>query len=144
MCRYYEWVLVWKNHIFTPGSVALAKCLGIPEFQAHILKPGTELECMPGVFLTLEEEMGCAGVALGCCVHLLERYIFLDTPLAGERGSGDLPWSPSLGSMRKFGKRSSSCISENEFHLKSRCCFSVQALYHCTVLILVSWSLCGN
>lgn len=37
-----------KPHIFTPGSAALAKCLGMPEFWAHIPGPGAELEQVPG------------------------------------------------------------------------------------------------
>lgn len=62
------------------------------------------------------------------------------TTAGGKWGLWSLPWRPSHGAVRKFGRSSSLCISENKFHLKTKCFFSVQAVYYYTVLLLVCWS----
>lgn len=90
-----------KTHIFTLGSAALAKCLGMPEFRAHVPGPGAELEHVPGALPSLEEVMGCSGVALGCCMHLrlflTERgKLFLDTAMAGRGGLETFPGIPNV------------------------------------------------
>lgn len=49
-------VYAMKN-IPTPSCAALVKCLGMPEFQACILMPGSEPERVPSVSSTPEEAM---------------------------------------------------------------------------------------
>lgn len=143
MCRHYEWVLV-GNPTFLHQVLQLLpsawECLSFGHTsQGQVLSWS---RCLV-LFLSGGGD-GVCWCGLGCCVHFWRARAFLDTAVAGRRRPGNLPCSPKCGSVRKFGKRSSSCISGNEFQLKSRCCFSVQALYHCTVLLLVSWSLCGS
>lgn len=47
------------KNIPTPSCAALVKCLGMPEFQACILMPGSEPERVPSVSSTPEEAMWC-------------------------------------------------------------------------------------
>lgn len=124
-----------KNHIFTPGSAAPAK--RTPEFWAHI--PGQVLSwsmCLCSSLSGGGDGM-CWGGTWLLCVSSGEAAYSWTLPWQGRR-FGDLPWSPWWGSVRKIGKRSTFCISENEFQLKGRFCFWVQALH---TALCCSWCL---
>lgn len=77
--------------------------------------------------------------ALVCCVEARCSWVLL-LRRGGNEVCEAFPWRSLHSSMKKFGISSSLRISENQSHLKPKCCVSLQAVYDCTVLLLVCWS----